>query len=858
MTIFQAPGVYLQEVDLSQRIDGAATSIGAVVFESKQGPLAPTLITGGRNQFLDLYGFPDPSVSFGHDTALAFLKQSGALYCKRVINGALYSGLIFYQDKETNPTRTLYTPFPQGLSESYLSGNHKLSLVRLDDKVVTGNSLSLDISNGLTTQTATAVFATSNNATLTAFAASIQAKLDMFGTGGYVSVVNETPGAATKTQLRLTLSQNLVASNVINANIIINDASPVAISPVTYATSHQATMNALAAAFITAGAGNAYIEAGSNDLSLIIESPVAGVNTLALSGIVITGGVSQPTSSVTTAKTGSGINDNRIITIIYPTTVSLFVDNLQLTGAGAPTASIEENVELFEVFSENPGTWGNDLGVTLSNIDQGVNQKNSLTTSSAFVTGNIITGLINNVAISPVSFATDSDTTLANLATTIQNYLIATYGAGSAIVTSIANSPSNDREIIITAPDSLTTITLSDFSVSGGSSQPIITTAEVLKNTPTTNTFDLQIFNKSNINVPLETFKVSLQYQTDGFGVQQNIAEVINKSGNRSNFIRVAQQQPILTSSLVKQTTPAVIFLAGGSDGSIATSAQIKAGWNEFADTERYDVRILMNAGYYDPSVQQTIASLAETRGDCIAVLDAPSSQQTTQNLINYRQNTLNINSSYAAFYTPDLLIVDEFSNAQRYVPPSGYVAAQYAYTDNVAETWFAPAGLNRGTIDNIIGLRQVYQQKTDVELTYPKQINSIIQKAGIGFVIWGARTLQAKSSALSYVPVRRLLCIISVSLQRAINWSVFEPNDDFTRAQIVDLVTSFLRPIQDKRGLQSFEVVADSRNNQASDVDAGQLNVDVYLSPTIPAERINLRLIVTKTGVTAADLIQA
>lgn len=857
MTIYQAPGVYLQEVDLSQRIDGAATSIGAVVFESKQGPLSPTLITGGRNEFLDLYGYPDAAVSYGHDSALAFLKQSGALYCKRVINNALYAGLIFYQDKEINPTRTLYLQFPQGLSESYLSGNHKLALIKLNDKLVSGNSLSVDISNGTTTEAATTTYATSNNATLNAFAAAIQTKLNLFGAGGLATVVNETPGTPIKTQLRLAFSSAFVTSNTINGSISINGAAPVAISPVSYATSSAATIAALAQAFITAGAGNAYIESGSNNLNLVIEAPTAGVNTITLSGVTVTGGASQATSTVTTIKTGSGINDNRILTVVFPTTASLYLDNLNLTGAGVPSATIEENVELFELFAENPGAWGNDIGITIDNIDVGVNQKHTLTLTSAFVTGNSVSGLINNTTIGPVTFTTDSDTTLAALATAIQNYLTSTYGAGTAEVVSIPNSLSNDREIVITSPNSTTTLTISDFIITGGASQTTITIVESLKNTPTTNTFDVQIFNKSNIATPLEAFKVSLQQQTDGFGVQQNIGEVINKSGNRSKYIRVAQQTPIITTNVVKQATPAVIFLAGGSNGSVATSAQIKAGWNEFADAERYDVRILINAGYYDPSVQQTIASLAEDRGDCIAVLDAPSSQQTTQAIINYRKNTLNINSSYAAFYTPDLLIVDEFSNVQRYVPPSGYVAGQYAYTDNVTETWFAPAGLNRGTIDNIIGLRQIYQQKTDVELSYPNQINCIIQKAGIGFVIWGARTLQAKSSALSYVSVRRLLCIISVSLKRAIDFSVFEPNDDFTRAQIVDLITSFLRPIQDKRGLQSFEVVADSRNNKTTDVDAGQLNVDVYLSPTIPAEKINIRLVITKTGVSANDLIQ-
>ena len=855
MTIYLSPGVALTETDLSQSVSGASTSVGAVVFESKKGPLIPTLITGGRLQFLNLYGNPDPSVSFGHDTALAFLRQSGALYCRRVVNNALYPGLIFYQDKETNPTRTLYIQFPAGLTESYLSGNHKISLIRLEDKLVSGVSLSVDLSDGSTTQSATTTYSTSSNATLDAFAAAIQTKLNTFATGGLARVVNETPGNPVKTLLRLKISANFVASNLISGTVVVN-GTETDIAGLTYATSHAATVAALAAQIIAAGAGNAYIEAGSSNLNILVESPVGGVDTIDLIDFDVKSGASQPTFTVETVKHGSGINDNRILTVIYPTTASLFLDNLSLSGEGAPDASIEENVELFEVFAENPGVWGNDIGVKLTNIDQGINQKLSLTISSALITGNTITGVINGTAISAVNYSTDSDTTLALLATRIQNFLIAQYGAGSAVVTSVANSVSNDREIQITAPDSVTTLTLTDFVVSGGASQATISITEILKNVTTTNTFQLEVYSRDNVLTPIEKFIVSLGMQNDGFGAQQNVSEVINKSGNKSASIRIAQQTPILANGKVIQATPAVIFMAGGSDGSIATAGQIVSGWNDFEDKENYDVRILLNAGYYAPSIQQAMVSLAEGRQDCIAILDAPSSSQTTQAIADYRKNSLNINSSFGAFYNPDLLIIDEFSGAQRFVPPSGYVGAQYAYTDAVAETWFSPAGLNRGNINNIVGLRTLYK-KNDLDITYPLQVNSIIQKSGIGFVIWGDKTLQAKSSALSFVSVRRLLCIIGVSITRALDFSVFEPNDEFTRNQITQLITSFLRPIQDKRGLQSFEVVSDSRNNKPADIDAGILNVDVYLTPTVPTQHIGVRLIITKSGVTAADLAQ-
>lgn len=611
---------------------------------------------------MDLYGFPDPAVSYGHDTSLAFLRQSSALYCRRVINGALYPGLIFYQDKENAPTRTLYIQFPNGLSESYLSGNHKVSVIRLENKLNTGNVLSIDVTDGIETETATTTYATNSNTTLAAFASAIQAKLDTFAEGGLAQVVNETPGVALKTQLRVKFSGAFVASNVINANVIVNGAS-TAISPVTYTTSSSNTMTLLAAALVVAGAGNAYVDP-DDSLSILVDSPVGGVDTLVISGVVVTLGASQATAAITTTKTGSGVNDNRLLTIIYPVTASLFLENLDISsGSNPPSSSIEENVELFEVFAENPGAWGNDVGVKVISIDEGVAQRQLVSFNSALVTGNSISGLINGVAITPVSFSTDNDTTLANLATAIQSFLVTNYGSGSASVIAVPNSNADDREIEIISPDSVTLITLEEFTVTGGVSQATISIEETLANTPTTNTFGLEIYNRSNVLTPIEKFTVSLAMQTDGFGTQQNIAELINKSANKSSVVRIAQQTPILSNAIMKQVTPAVIFLAGGSDGQTVTSAQVKGGWADFEDKEKYDVRILLNSGYYDPSVQQYIDALAQKRQDCIAILDMPSDKQTLEASMAYRKTGLNINSSFSAIYGPDPLIIDEFSN---------------------------------------------------------------------------------------------------------------------------------------------------------------------------------------------------
>lgn len=120
-----------------------------------------------------------------------------------------------------------------------------------------------------------------------------------------------------------------------------------------------------------------------------------------------------------------------------------------------------------------------------------------------------------------------------------------------------------------------------------------------------------------------------------------------------------------------------------------------------------------------------------------------------------------------------------------------------------------------------------------------------------IGIAIWGDITLQRMNSALSNVNVRRLLNFIQINVQTSLMYSVFDPNDDILRNQIIFAITNILEPIRLGRGLYTYSVVCDDSNNTDADIANGILNVDVYLEPVIPAKRIMVQLIVTQTSVT-------
>lgn len=747
MAFMLHPGVYSQEIDLSQRVAAAASSTGAAVFASKKGPLGPQFYTN-RDDFMTVYGKPDPSVSFGHDCVIDFLSQANAIFVNRVHNGALWAGLSFLQNKDTAPTATLRRGFVAGSTHDYASGGRQVSVLTFSADLVTLNSIgATTLSSGNTTASTTAVvYATSHAATVAAYVVALQGALDTIATGGVVEIADTT----TNRSIRIISPEN--------------------------------------------------------------------------TRVVITGGA-----------------------------VTL--------GASQPTVTLSSVTKAFDIFAENPGAWGNKVGVKITNVDQGTPQRLRLTFSGALITGNSFTCNVNGTAIAaPVTFTTDSDTTMAAIAAAIKTALDTTTGksTGSATVVSIPNSVSNDRQILVIAPDAKADITITGAAVTSGASQATVSVTEVLKRIAPDNTFTLEVYTSDNVATPVETFKVSTALQVNGYGQQQNIAQVINESSNKSKYIRVYQPQESIGYEMlsVEQTTGGPVYLTGGNDGAAVSDSQINAGWDVFKNRNKFEIRILINCGYTSVAVQQKMTALAESRKDCFAILDMPSDKQATIDAVTYRKQELNINSSYAALYTPDLKIADEFSDVIRFVPPSGKIAATFAYTDRTRNVWWSPAGLSRGQVRQIIGLRYDYDDGMLDQLS-PNQCNAIIKKPGAGYVAWDDQTLQAQASALSNINVRRLLIAIEVAVTDALDYSVFDPNDDFTRFTIVQMINGFLEPIRTGRGLYSYLVVSDESNNPSYLIDAGQLNVDVYLQPTLPARTILLSTIITKTGASFQELVQ-
>lgn len=359
--------------------------------------------------------------------------------------------------------------------------------------------------------------------------------------------------------------------------------------------------------------------------------------------------------------------------------------------------------------------------------------------------------------------------------------------------------------------------------------------------------FILQVYEGTS-TVSVATYRGTLWDKKDGFGRQLFIEEVTKNS----KFIRVKVNtaHPALE-NVNRNLVNAVVSgtFSGGEDGEDATVGDLLEGWDLLADPEEFDVNLLVEcgSGAENPAIPQAMLAIAEARDDCFAILDVPSDQQEAQLAVNFRRNTLNVNTSYGGLFSPDILIRDPYSDAQLYVPPSGDIAASFAKSDNGYGIQYAAAGVVRGQIGRALGLAQTYKLPHR-DLFADNQINPIRNISGGGICTWGVDTLQTYRSALSDIPIRRMVSHLKVAIARTAITGVYEPNDTTLQLELIRIADSYLRPFL-TRGLQRFEVVCDERNNTPELVASGDVMLDVYIWPTYVTRQIHLNAIVPKTG---------
>ena len=249
-----------------------------------------------------------------------------------------------------------------------------------------------------------------------------------------------------------------------------------------------------------------------------------------------------------------------------------------------------------------------------------------------------------------------------------------------------------------------------------------------------------------------------------------------------------------------------------------------------------------------DHTAQITTAiNNTQTRGDSILVIDPDGYSTSITETVNQASSR---NSSYATMYWPWLQTIDPDLGTRAWVPASTMIAGVYAFNDSVSEPWFAPAGINRGGLTNVVRAERQLTA-TNRDTLYEENVNPIATFPGTGVVVYGQKTLQKQASALDRVNVRRLLISLKSYIGQVAQTLVFEQNTAATRNNFLAAVNPYLETVQQRQGLYAFKVVMDDSNNTPDVIDRNQLIGAIYLQPTKTAEFIILDFNVLPTGAT-------
>lgn len=304
------------------------------------------------------------------------------------------------------------------------------------------------------------------------------------------------------------------------------------------------------------------------------------------------------------------------------------------------------------------------------------------------------------------------------------------------------------------------------------------------------------------------------------------------------------------------------IALTGGIDDNALTVGETTAGYALMADAETMEANLFFqaNSGLSAAdtrTLSNFITAQAAARKDAVGFV-SPERAATVNaaapatSVAAWR--TALTSTSYGFADSGSLYVYDKYNDVYRWIAAAGSMAGLSANADLVADAWFSPAGFTRGNVRNVTKLAWNPNQ-AERDALYKTGVNPVVTFPGQGTVLFGDKTLQSKPSAFDRINVRRLFIVLEQAVSVASKASLFEFNDEFTRAQFRNMVEPFLRDVQGRRGITDFKVVCDGTNNTGAIIDTNKFVADIYIKPARSINFITLNFIATRTGVEFSEI---
>lgn len=358
-------------------------------------------------------------------------------------------------------------------------------------------------------------------------------------------------------------------------------------------------------------------------------------------------------------------------------------------------------------------------------------------------------------------------------------------------------------------------------------------------------------------------------------GSSNYIREVLNSTsryvwmagfGNQSKFSSNAGTSA--TSGLDYKTSGVGVSnftLKNGTNSGSLTTAAVLRGFDLYEDADTISVDFLIAPGMTTSTDQVTVVNdlvtTAESlRKDCVVVTSpARNDVINTTTPVTDAVATANLfnKSSFLIVDNNYLRVLDKYNDKYINIPAASSTAGLMAATDVNAAPWFSPAGPRRGRYFGITSL-PYSPTKAERDTLYKAGINPISNIPGQGVLLYGDKTNLGRPSAFDRINVRRLFLALEKSIKLAARNVMFEFNDEFTRAEFVNVVEPLLREVQGRRGITDFRVVCDSTNNTAAVIDRNEFVASIFIKPARSINFVTLNFVAVRTGVEFNEVVGA
>jgi phage tail sheath protein FI len=307
--------------------------------------------------------------------------------------------------------------------------------------------------------------------------------------------------------------------------------------------------------------------------------------------------------------------------------------------------------------------------------------------------------------------------------------------------------------------------------------------------------------------------------------------------------------------------------LDSGSAGNSIGLFEYQKGFDEFEDENTTTVDILLCPGLDSNAAQRTmindlVSTAGSLRKDCVVVASPPRDKivnvnnptQINSDVISFVESGVS-SSSYLIMDNNYLKVYNKYQDRYEYIPASMGTGGTLATTDAVAAPWFSPAGQRRGQYLGVTSLAY-NPTKSQRDTLYKAGVNPVVNLPGQGILLFGDKTFFNKPSAFNRINVRRLFLVMERAIGGAAQNVLFEFNDEFTRAEFVNIVEPFLREIKGRRGISDFRVVCDETNNTSDIIDNNQFVASVFVKPARSINYVQLNFVAVRTGVDFEEVV--